>query len=90
MDARKVHANTNPATRAFSITPSDTDYIEDSNGIQIHTRGIMVSGAGVIEAVFVEDSTPVNLTVLAGVLYPFAIKRINFSNTDATGIVGFR
>lgn len=89
LDNRIVHSQ-DPATNAFAITPSDTNYLADANDKQFHTRGIMVTVAGNVVCIFAGDTAAVTLPLLAGVLYPFAIKKVNQTNTTATGILGFR
>ena len=73
---------TAPADKYIAITP------HDSTNLAISTRGIFVGGAGNLVAVD-EDGNAVTFTgVLAGVVYPLRCKRVNDTNTTATGLVG--
>lgn len=65
--------------RAFGITISDTDNIV-SSGL---TDAVFVGGAGVMVAVFEDDST-VSFTCVAGALLPLKIKRVNETDTTAS------
>lgn len=71
------------ARGCFAITPSD---VTDFNTLT--TCGFMSDSGGDVVAVF-EDDTTATLTVLAGVLYPFCLKRIDSTSTTATGLTGF-
>ena len=84
--ARDLTPSCFSATDYQSITPSDTNYIADSNDNPRVTRGIQVNVAGDINVEFVDNDTPVVITVLAGVIYPYALVRVLDTDTDATGI----
>ena len=86
----KSRLDTKPAVHAFTITPSNTDYFADANDVQYVTKGIMCTVSGNIVAIFANDTAAVTVPILAGVLYPFSLKRINSTNTTATGLIGFR
>ncbi len=76
-------------TQAFAITKSDTDYLATSQDRPRHTRGLWITGAGTISVIFAEDTDAVVLTVTANTLYRgFAIKKLNSTNTTATGVIG--
>ena len=72
---------TTPYNRAFAITKSDSVNLE--LGL---SDAIYVGGAGVVAAVFQDDSV-VNITAVAGGLLPIKIKRVNSANTTATVMV---
>ncbi len=67
-----------PYNRAATITKSDT--VDLPLGL---TEAIQVGGAGVVAAVFQDDSV-VNITAAAGDILPIKIKRVNSTNTTAT------
>ena len=72
-------------SRFFAITPND------STDLAVPTRGIMVTGAGAVAVVGVEDpvGSPVTLPGLnPGTVYPFCVRRVMSTNTVATGIIG--
>lgn len=75
--------NIGPYNRAETATKSDTV----NNGYFLSngrlSDAIYVGGAGVVAAVFL-DNTVVNFTCVAGQVLPVAIKRINDANTTAT------
>ena len=68
--------------KAFSITASDT--VDFTN----MAYGIMATVAGNVVVVW-EDSTTSTLPVSANVIYPWKCRRINSTNTTATGLFGF-
>lgn len=71
-----------PAGVGFAVTPSNAtnfDYV---------TRAIWVGGAGDVVVVWSDDTTSTLVGVAAGTLLPIRAKRINFTNTTATSIVG--
>lgn len=67
-----------PYNKAAAITKSDTVNFPD--GL---CEAIQVGGAGVVAAVFQDDSV-VNITAAAGDIIPIKIKRVNSTNTTAT------
>lgn len=67
----------------IAVTPSNTVDIVYPNNKQC--LGIHCNGAGNLNAVF-QNGTEAVIAVSANVTYPFAIKRINLTNTTATGI----
>jgi hypothetical protein len=74
-----------PARKGFSISTHNT------NDLANVTRGIMIGGGSTMSVVFADDGdTPTTLSGLVpGQVYPFAVKRVRTTGTDATGIVGF-
>lgn len=71
-----------PARSAFPITPSDTAVLA------IATRGITTATAGAVSMVFMDDAAPVTVYLLQGLLYPYRVRQVRATGTDATGIVG--
>lgn len=72
-----------PSSGAFAITP------DNSNDLPYVTRGIYVGGAGDIVMIMAGDSAQVTRkNVVAGVLYPWRVKRVLATNTTATNLVG--
>jgi len=67
-----------PYNRAEAVVKSDT--VNLHNGL---TEALQVGGAGVVAAVFQDDSV-VNITAIAGQILPIKIKRVNSTNTTAT------
>lgn len=73
-------------TQLRAVTPSDTADQAQINGI--YPRGFMVGASGNVVILAAEDSAAVTLTaVAAGIVHPIAFRRINATNTTATGIV---
>ena len=68
--------------KSFAITASDTVDFEN------YALAIMCTVAGNVVVVW-EDSTTQTIPISANVLYPFRCKRINSTNTTATGLFGF-
>jgi hypothetical protein len=70
--------------KAFDITKSDTvnipQWLVPAFGL---THAVYVGGAGIVVAVFEDDSTA-NFTCVAGEILPIAIKRVNSATTTAT------
>ncbi len=83
--------STKSAFNAMTWTKSDTNYIADANDKPVAVKGVLVTGAGNLNLVFMDQgvSEAVVVPVLAGVVYPFAVKMIRSTNTDATGIIVF-
>jgi len=72
----------NPPNKIWNVTKSDTvDFT-------LVTSAIMVSGAGDVAVVTTEGDV-VTLTLSANIMYPMRLKRVNSTNTNATGIVAF-
>lgn len=70
-----------PIVRARSVTPTDSTDLPLTP-----TKGIIVTADGNLEVVFADDTSEVVIPVLAGVVYPFAVKQVFNTNTTATGI----
>ena len=68
---------------------SDDSVKSDTVELANVTRGLSVNADGNIVCVFRVDTTAVTIAVVAGVVYPFRIRRINSTNTTATGITGY-
>lgn len=72
---------------AAAITKSDTVNINPFAGTPRQlTDAVYVGGAGVVVAVFQDDSTQA-FTCVAGQVLPLAIKRVNSGSTTATLMV---
>jgi len=75
-----------PATHAFEINPSDEDELD------IRTRAIYVGTAGDLTVTFVDDDTgelgKVTFANLPVGLWPFRVKQVWSSGTDASDLVG--
>lgn len=81
MQIEKV-SSLDPASRGAAVTPAD------GADLSFPTRGILVGTAGNIKVDFVDSGTAVVLTgLLAGVIYPLAVRRIYSTGTTATNIV---
>ena len=71
-----------PAGSCEAVTPDDGDDLAHD------TRGLMVSVAGDVQVDFVSAGSEIVLTgLLAGVVYPFQVRRVYSTNTTATGIL---
>jgi hypothetical protein len=71
-----------PAETAEAISKSDT--VNFTGGL---SRWLYVGGAGIVVAVFDDDSTATFAAVPAGTLLPIRIKRVNSTTTSATSMV---
>lgn len=67
-----------PVTRAFTITPHNTDEID------YVTTGVLCTVAGNAAVYFRNSSSSVTLALLAGVVYPFRLTRVLSTGTTAT------
>lgn len=81
-----------PATKPFAITASDANFLADADDNPRPTRYLMANGGGAVKLTFVgqTDADAVTLTLVAGVLYKFAVKKVWATGIAATGIHGFR
>lgn len=70
-----------PAIAAAAITP------DDNNDLTNYTRAILVGGAGNLACITRGGDTVTFSGLLAGVVYPFALKRIKSTGTTATNLV---
>jgi hypothetical protein len=79
-----------PYNQAFAISKSDTvniaQYTNVAQGRGRLTDAVYVGGAGVVPAVF-EDDSVCNFTAVAGEILPIAIKRVNDANCTASVMV---
>lgn len=72
-----------PARNAFEITPHDTNELTDV------TKGVHCNVSGTAEVVFAGDSSAVTIEFVAGMTYPFRLKKVLSTGTDAgTELVG--
>lgn len=74
---------TAPAANAVAVTPND------STDLTNYTRGLMVNIAGDVVVDFAQSGSTITLTLAAGVVYPFHIRRVRSTGTTATGIIAF-
>jgi hypothetical protein len=72
-----------PYNKATAITKSDTDNFPTNDG---PCDAIFVGGAGIVVAVF-ENDTTAQFTCVAGQLLPVRAKRVNSTTTTATLMV---
>lgn len=72
--------------RFFAITPSD---VADLSGDDAKLTAIVVGGAGNLVAV-TPEGVAVTFAVTAGQVLPIRCRRVNATNTTATGLVGLR
>ena len=70
-----------PARSAVAITPSDVTDLTDV------CRGVYVGGAGNVAAVMLTGEVVTFVGATAGTTIPIRVKRINSTNTTATGLV---
>jgi len=68
------------------ITKSDTVNLTTYDSKKKLTDAVYVGGAGIVVAVFQDDSTA-QFTAVAGEILPIAIKRVNSTTTSATLMV---
>lgn len=81
MSERANNFTVEPLTGMFAFTKSDT--VNEP----IVGRGLMVSADGNVKVVF-ENGDTVTLALKAGVLYPFMLKRVFSTGTDAVTCFG--
>lgn len=74
---------TNPALKAFEITPSD------SADLPSITRGLYVGVSGDVKVTMAGNGgTVVFVGLAAGMIHPLRVQRVFANGTDATNIVG--
>ena len=74
----------NPASRAFAITPSDLTVLQG-------VRSLFVGGAGNLAVLMREDSAPVTfVSVGAGSFLPIEVSKVLATGTTATAILALR
>jgi hypothetical protein len=74
------------ATRAYAITPNDTQ----PSPPQVY-RAFILGGAGNVKVLMSNQDTAEAVTfvgLVAGMVYPFAIQQVFLTGTTATNIVG--
>jgi len=72
--------------RAFAVTKSDTVDLEAYVATGRLTDALYVGGAGIVVAVF-PDNTTAQFTAVAGEILPLALRRVNSGTTTATLMV---
>lgn len=96
LGAKDVIPSSFPATKGFAITPHDTNFLSETiNSIerQIVTRAIMIGNGTTLKVLFAgqSDGNATSLSGLVpGVVYPFAVKKVYDTDSDATIVFGFR
>jgi hypothetical protein len=71
-----------PTEDAFALTPHAANAMPAN-------KGFMVSVGGTMAIRTPRSAADVSITVLAGVVYPIALRYLRIVGTSATGIVGF-
>jgi len=74
------------AQGAIEVTPSDTVNIAFPTGTTESTW-VYVGVAGAIKALMADGTTATFTNLLAGVMYPLAIKKVFATGTVATGVI---
>ena len=74
---------TSSATRAMVITPVNGAELDHA------TKGLQVSVEGLVTADFLDEGDNIPVYCLAGIVYPYRVRKVHADGTDATGIVGF-
>lgn len=75
-----------PATDGFVITPND------STDLVVFTRGIVVSATVAVRMTLVNmaDGEYIDPTLAAGVIHPYAVRRLWSTGTGTATIIGVR
>lgn len=80
-----------PCNHFVAVTPSDSQNLPDFDGSGMTTKRLWIGVGGVVALVEggkpQDNPAPVNFTVVAGQELIVAIRRVNFINTTASGIV---
>ena len=85
MKVVKAKGSDSGAYGAISVTPSDTQEI---NNVQGHSvRWLMTGTDGDVSVVFEDGSEILLRNLISGVMYPLHIKQIKSTSTTATNIV---
>ena len=72
---------TQATRRAVTVTPND------STDLDRPTRGLYIGTAGTITVIHVDDTAPVTYpTTVAGLVYPWAVRRVYSTGTTALNI----
>lgn len=71
-----------PARRVFAVIPNDT------TELAIMPKAIMAGADGVITLRAADDAADIDITVIAGVIYPIRARFIRATGTTATSIRG--
>lgn len=75
------------ANHWVAVTPSDSQDLPDFAGSSRLTAELWIGGNGGVIAIVERDNSPaVNVPVQAGMSIRAAVRRVNFTNTTATGI----
>lgn len=77
------------ATDAFSITPSDTDTINDETSGAYDYCTLYIGGAGSGNlTVVTSEGTQIQFTGVTQGFFPVNVKQVRSTGTDVTGIIG--
>lgn len=71
-----------------AVTYDDVQSVTPSDGTDQYSQpasGFMVTGAGTVTLITARNTT-IQITCLAGLIYPIAFRRIKSTGTAATGI----
>ena len=69
-----------PIYRAESVTPHDTNKIEQ-------TRGLYIGGAGDVVVTMADGNDATFTSLSAGIVHPLQVIRVKSTNTTATNIL---
>ena len=78
-----------PYKRAIAVTPSDTVDIGNASG-KFLSDAVLVKGTGNIVLVLENGETLQLDGVAANTILPFMVRRVNATNTTATGIFALK
>lgn len=70
------------ATLAFEITPHDT------NELSVYPRALFIGGLGSVKVRTLRDNDVTFNGCPAGMILPIVVKKVYFTGTSASGIVG--
>jgi acetoacetate decarboxylase len=76
-----------PLNRFELITPSDTVDLSRYTQTKQLTDGIYIGGSGSIVAMMADGTTATFQAALNGTILPIGVRRVNATNTTATGLI---
>jgi hypothetical protein len=83
MSTRPDLDRTQSTRSAFAITPSDSVVFDPP------TNGLYIGSTGTIRVVHADDTDVTDYPVIvAGSVYPWAVKQVHAAGTTVTGIIG--
>lgn len=85
-----INTDAGPKLKHAAITPNDNTLLtkDGTNGTGLLYHGLYITGAGNISITDKYDTTIV-YAVPANFILPFRPKKVNATNTTATGIIGW-